>query len=184
MRHSESNDGTFDLKAKLEDLVDRTGRVEDMLDVLSGIYRKRSRHPEYADLRGQMRATADVLRGASESVASIFGEEDEEVLEHAAGRATWKEAHEMGRRSFNRLPPSPQLQQARMDAMKALLAQQEGTTTANVGAYAVPLGPPTKNPFPNPAASGWESASVRALRALKAGDAEYLRALKAMGWLP
>ena len=37
-----------ELKAKLEDLVDRTGRVEDMLDVLSGIYLERARHPEYA----------------------------------------------------------------------------------------------------------------------------------------
>ena len=89
-------------------------------------------------------------------------------------------------RRFNRptLPPSPQLQQARIDAMKALLAQQEGTTTANVGSYAVPLGAPAKNPFPPPVASGWESPSVRALRALGAGDPEYQRALKAMGWLP
>ena len=68
--------------------------------------------------------------------------------------------------------------------MRALLAQQEGTTTANVGSYAVPLGPPAKNPFPDPEASGWESASGRALRALKADDPEYRRALKAMGWLP
>lgn len=89
-------------------------------------------------------------------------------------------------RRFNRPtpPPSPQLTQARIDAMKALLAQQEGTTTANVGSYAVPLGQPAKNPFPDPAASGWESPSVRALRALGAGDPEYQRALKAMGWLP
>jgi len=75
-------------------------------------------------------------------------------------------------------------QQAREAAMLALLAQQEGTTTANVGSYAVPLGEPAKNPFPPPVASGWESPSVRALRALGAGDPEYRRALRAMGWLP
>ena len=88
-----------DLKAKLEDLVDRTGRVEDMLDVLAGIYHERARHPEYAELRGQMNATAHVLHEASEAVAGIFDEEDEEALEHAAGRAAWQEAHEAGRRN-------------------------------------------------------------------------------------
>jgi hypothetical protein len=69
------------------------------------------------------------------------------------------------------------------DRMKKLLAQQEGTTTANVGSYAVPLGQPAKNPFPAPVASGWEPVSVRALRALGDKDAEYARALRAMGWL-
>jgi len=64
-----------DLKAKLEDLVDRTGRVEDMLDVLSGIYLERARYPEYAELRGQMHATAHVLHEASEAVESIFEDE-------------------------------------------------------------------------------------------------------------
>jgi len=169
MRHPEPN-GTFDLKSQLEAIVDRTGRVEDMLDVLSGIYRERIPLPKYAEMRGQMRATADVLRDASESVTSIFGEE--EALEHA------------GSRGRNRLPSSPLPRQSRMDAMKAILAQQEGTTTANVGSYAVPLGAPAKNPFPAPVATGWESPSVRALRALGAGNPEYQRALKAMGWLP
>ena len=66
-----------EMKAKLEDLVDRTGRVEDMLEVLAGIYRERARYPEYAELRGQMHATAHVLHEASEAVAGIFGEEDD-----------------------------------------------------------------------------------------------------------
>ena len=66
-----------ELKAKLEDLVDRTGRVEDMLDVLAGIYQERARHPEYAELRGQMHATAHVLHEASEAVAGIFEDQDE-----------------------------------------------------------------------------------------------------------
>ena len=67
MRHTE-------LKAKLEDLVDRTGRVEDMLKILSGIYRERARHPEYADprLHKQMRATAHALHEASDVIAMIF----------------------------------------------------------------------------------------------------------------
>lgn len=72
------------------------------------------------------------------------------------------------------------------DRMTKLLAQQEGTTTANVGSYAVPLGQPAKNPFPAFAASGWEPVSVRAIRAIRAlgdKDAEYARALRAMGWL-
>ncbi len=86
-----------DLKAKLEAIVDRTGRVEDMLEALASIYRERARHPEYADpvLREQMRATAHVLHEASEAVASIFGED--EALERAAGRAAYQEAHEAGR---------------------------------------------------------------------------------------
>lgn len=64
-----------ELKAKLEDLVDRTGRVEDMLDVLAGIYLERARHPEYDDLRPQMHATAHVLHEASEAVYGIFEDE-------------------------------------------------------------------------------------------------------------
>jgi hypothetical protein len=48
-----------------------------MLDVLAGIYQERARHPEYAELRGQMHATAHVLHEASEAVAGIFGEEDD-----------------------------------------------------------------------------------------------------------
>jgi len=64
-----------ELKAKLEDLVNRTGRVEDMLDILAGIYQERARHPEYADLRAQMHATAHVLHEASEAVESIFEDE-------------------------------------------------------------------------------------------------------------
>jgi hypothetical protein len=61
-----------ELKAKLEYLVDQTGRVEDMLEILAGIYRERARHPEYADLRPQMHATAHVLHEASEAVDGIF----------------------------------------------------------------------------------------------------------------
>jgi hypothetical protein len=67
------------LKAKLEDLVDRTGRVEDMLEVLAGIYRERARTSRYRtdpDLHDAMLATADVLAGASEVVAGIFSEDD------------------------------------------------------------------------------------------------------------
>ena len=65
-----------ELKAKLEAIVDRTGRVEDMLAVLADIYHERARHPEYAELRGQMNATAHVLHEASEAVESIFDEEE------------------------------------------------------------------------------------------------------------
>ena len=65
-----------DLKAKLEDLVDRTGRVEDMLAVLADIYYERAPYPEYAELRGQMNATAHVLFEASEAVTGIFDEEE------------------------------------------------------------------------------------------------------------
>jgi hypothetical protein len=71
------------LKAQLEDLVDRTGRVEDMLEVLAGIYRERARHPEYIELRDDMLATAHVLHEASEAVAAIFGEEEEFVYTSA-----------------------------------------------------------------------------------------------------
>ena len=62
------------LKVALEHLVDRTGRVEDMLEILSAIYLERARYPEYADpvLQEQMHATAHVLHEASEAVAEIF----------------------------------------------------------------------------------------------------------------
>ena len=61
-----------DLKAALEYLVDQTGRVEDMLEVLSEIYRDRARHPKYAEMRVQMNTTANVLHAASEAVDGIF----------------------------------------------------------------------------------------------------------------
>jgi hypothetical protein len=64
------------LKQALEALVDETGRVEDMLAVLSTIYRERAKHPEYRNLRGDMIATAHVLREAAEDVAAIFDEDD------------------------------------------------------------------------------------------------------------
>lgn len=85
------------LKTRLEDLVDRTGRVEDMLEVLASIYRERARAPAYADpvLREQMRATARILQEASEAVASIFDEGED--VEYAAERAAWQRAHEAGR---------------------------------------------------------------------------------------
>lgn len=86
----------IDLKAPLEDLVDRTGRAEDMLEALASIYRERARHPEYIELRDQMEQAAHVMHEASEAVARIFDEED---LEHAAGQAAWQAAHEEGRRN-------------------------------------------------------------------------------------
>lgn len=67
-----------DLKEALEDLVDRTGRVEDMLAVLSSIYRERAPHPRYRFFEEQMHATADVLHEASEAVASIFDDAERE----------------------------------------------------------------------------------------------------------
>jgi hypothetical protein len=88
-----------DLKEALEDLVDRTGRVEDMLDVLASIYRERARHVRYRVFEDQMLATAHVLHEASEAVARIFGEGQDEALERAAGRAAWQAAHEAGRRN-------------------------------------------------------------------------------------
>jgi hypothetical protein len=81
-----------DLKEALEDLVDQTGRVEDMLDVLASIYRERAPHPRYRFFEDQMHATAHVLHEASEAVASIFSGEDVEALEHAAERRNPSEA--------------------------------------------------------------------------------------------
>lgn len=56
--------------------------------------------------------------------------------------------------------------------------QQEQTTSANVGAYPVPLGQPARNPFPTPVAVG-----ANPIGTLRSDDAEFRRALKAMGWL-
>jgi hypothetical protein len=89
------------LKASLDGLVDRTGRVEDILAILAEIYRERAKHPDYAYplLRDRMRATAHVLFEASEAVTRIFSEDQDEALERAAGRAAYQEAHEAGRRN-------------------------------------------------------------------------------------
>lgn len=60
--------------------------------------------------------------------------------------------------------------------------QQEQTTSANVGAYPVPLGQPMRNPFPSPiVGTGVVSGHPADVRA---DDAEYHRALRMMGWLP
>jgi hypothetical protein len=104
------------LKDQLEDLVDRTGRVEDMLEVLAGIYRERARTPDYAELRDDMLATAHVLHEASEAVAGIFDEEDEEALEHGAERAAWQARHEEGRGN----PPPLRLKKVHLDLYTTL----------------------------------------------------------------
>lgn len=62
------------LKQIFDDLLDQTGRVEDMLAVLADIYRERAMYLEYADQVDDMLATADVLDEASEAVVEIFGE--------------------------------------------------------------------------------------------------------------
>lgn len=56
--------------------------------------------------------------------------------------------------------------------------RNEATTSANVGAYPVPLGTPMRNPFPTPVAGSDTQQMLAGL-----GDEEYRRALKAMGWL-
>lgn len=68
------------------------------------------------------------------------------------------------------------------DLLRRRQAQQEQTTSANVGAYPVPLGQPMRNPFPSPVVS---TGAVSGHPAdLRADDAEYRRALRMMGWLP
>lgn len=63
-----------------------------------------------------------------------------------------------------------------LDVADLLKRREEATTSANAGAYPVPLGTPMRNPFPV-AAPGTE------LDRLAAQDPEYARALRAMGWL-
>lgn len=55
-----------------------------------------------------------------------------------------------------------------------------GTTSANVGAYPVPLGQPLRRKFPE--AANYD-AKEGELRRMAAADPEYARALKTMGWL-
>lgn len=56
--------------------------------------------------------------------------------------------------------------------------RREATTSANVGAYPVPLGTSILNPFPTPLVSPEVGEMLSGL-----GDEEYQRALKAMGWV-
>lgn len=65
-----------------------------------------------------------------------------------------------------------------LDTVETLRKREEQTTSANVGAYPVPLGQPMRNPFPSPVATPEDS-----LRRMAAADPEYARALRAMGWL-
>lgn len=65
-----------------------------------------------------------------------------------------------------------------LDTVELLHKRTEQTTSANVGAYPVPLGTPMRNPFPEPLATP-EAAVDR----LAAADPEYARALRAMGWV-
>lgn len=65
-----------------------------------------------------------------------------------------------------------------LDTAEVLRKREEQTTSANVGAYPVPLGTPMRNPFPNPVATANDS-----LRRMAEADPEYARALRSMGWL-
>lgn len=56
--------------------------------------------------------------------------------------------------------------------------QQEQTTSANVGAYPVPLGQPLRRQMPEPV--GTNSSPVNDLRM---NDEEFRRALRSMGWI-
>jgi hypothetical protein len=68
-----------------------------------------------------------------------------------------------------------------VEALQRKRAQQEATTSANVGAYPVPLGQPQRNPFPSPIVStGVQNGHPRNVRA---DDPEYQRALRMMGWI-
>ena len=64
-----------------------------------------------------------------------------------------------------------------VDTSALLKKRTEATTTANVGAYPVPLGQPMRNPFPSVAASKDDTLEQLA------NDPEYARALRAMGWI-
>lgn len=55
--------------------------------------------------------------------------------------------------------------------------QQEQTTSANVGAYPVPLGHPLRRQMPEPVGGGSPISDLRG------DDAEFRRALRMMGWI-
>lgn len=61
-----------DVREILEGLLDRTGRVEDLLAILSDIYESRRGSPKYKKTDEAMEHTADVLRNASELVEEIW----------------------------------------------------------------------------------------------------------------
>ena len=56
--------------------------------------------------------------------------------------------------------------------------QQEQTTSANVGAYPVPLGQPLRRMSPENIA-----VSADPVRSLRQDDEEFRRALRSMGWI-
>lgn len=56
-----------------------------------------------------------------------------------------------------------------------------GTSSANVGAYPVPLGQPLRRQFPQEPGRRNHEAE---LRRMAEADPEYARALKSIGWLP
>ena len=63
-----------------------------------------------------------------------------------------------------------------LDVSALLKRREEATTSANAGAYPVPLGTPMRNPFP-------AVETGTSLEQLAAQDPEYARALRSMGWL-
>lgn len=56
--------------------------------------------------------------------------------------------------------------------------QQEQTTSANVGAYPVPLGQPLRRMSPETIAANPDHVST-----LRQDDEEFRRALRSMGWI-
>lgn len=61
-----------DIREILEGLLDRTGRVEDLLSILSEIYESKGSSKEYKKIEGAMEQTAYVLRNASDLVEQIW----------------------------------------------------------------------------------------------------------------
>ncbi len=55
--------------------------------------------------------------------------------------------------------------------------QQEQTTSANVGAYPVPLGQPLRRQMPEPVGTNTPLGDLRR------DDEEFRRALRSMGWI-
>lgn len=56
----------------LEGLLDRTGRVEDILAILADIYQTRRKHSKYKEVENAMQQTSDILHNASDLISDIW----------------------------------------------------------------------------------------------------------------
>lgn len=71
-KEARANPRHADVYEAVEALLDRTGRVEDLLAIMADIYKAKQSEPEYAQVEEAMQETSDILESASQMIARVW----------------------------------------------------------------------------------------------------------------